>query len=832
MKLRYNIKYRTFEISNKNFKGFCISDFVFLLNNGIFVTKKSDESLLVKNEIHLEKNPDKIFCNDKYLLGFSYEENELYLYEIKENELNFLKSLVLDIRIEPVSIVFRINDFVLLDKNNSNIKVFDYELKLKGVYSRRFRAVKTTDILGFEFAEDMIQKNEKFYFSDSGNKRIVITDNDFNFVSEINLDFNPFKILYKGEEVLVVSDFSALLYPVFLKYGLVGKPIEVEDINLFKTFFYNNKFFSLSEDRKNLIEFDFSDMNLEEIVELSEEKLKLNYYIDKKMNIKLKTLLENNKELIFDYYLIAQDENYYNDFNNIVNKKIEKYFKEINDFEKTIYELSLKFVKLYKYVAFSDDKEEAHIKKENFRNEFNLKLSEFFKILDEIVSLKNGLDKKKHEKFFKFIYEKKLEYENKIKNSYDKIKSILKNFNEEAFLENICQNWVLNEVVKRIFDINENQEFVFFKEKFLISILNDFYLNVGKIFLKFNKIEQFEYFVKKEIEMFPSKSSIVFQLVDVLINHKKYDSALDLLKKFPNQNQENINYKFHIIYWQRGDYKKAFEFLKKEFDLFPHKVELIPKLVSMGFLSKEEFNKYIEILKSKKDMGIDYYLNIAKLYLSVKDFDEALRYVNEELKNYPENQDAILFKLRLLINHIGDFKELRELIKGLTKDNKEAYLLKAKSFFILKEYEKSFYSFMDYLKSNLSDDEIINKLYLFEVLNYVEVKLKVINKILDLRDLVNNSYVLNEINTYLSFVKYYMKFQKIDISVEKFDEENYLSSYSASLISHKYFSNKVEEYFEKCESKSFFKLCKKILKYNPDDERLFNLIERFEESCS
>lgn len=103
------------------------------------------------------------------------------------------------------------DEIVVLDQEDNNIKVIDWEgnlLKSIGKLGSGDMEFKTPTSFFFD------QANKLYYILDNGNKRIVVIDEDFNFVKNINVEtlkekedyYNPFNSIALYKDKIYLSE--------------------------------------------------------------------------------------------------------------------------------------------------------------------------------------------------------------------------------------------------------------------------------------------------------------------------------------------------------------------------------------------------------------------------------------------------------------------------------------------------------------------------------------------------------------------------------------------------------------------------------------------------
>jgi tetratricopeptide (TPR) repeat protein len=305
--------------------------------------------------------------------------------------------------------------------------------------------------------------------------------------------------------------------------------------------------------------------------------------------------------------------------------------------------------------------------------------------------------------------------------------------------------------------------------------------------------------------MYPDKMGIFNLFCHKLMSLNKYEDVQRMLSKFPDRDKENVNYFYYRIFKSKGDTDKAFFHLKRELDLYSHRVNLIPELITLNKLSTTEIQEYIDKILAKAGHAIDTYYHVANAYFVQENYREAERYIDLELELFPENRIAMQLKLNLFLAHY------REVVS-------KAY------------YERNWKIFQSFMKLN-KDQQLAAKMSpLFLVLNYVTLDSYRLDEIIHLKEMITDVSYREEFTRYLSFVTQYLEIQGESNSGEvipKYEKEDYLSHYSTRKLAYEHFFAEARQMVseENDQQESAFQLIEHILKYNPGDPDIFAFLD-------
>jgi tetratricopeptide (TPR) repeat protein len=141
---------------------------------------------------------------------------------------------------------------------------------------------------------------------------------------------------------------------------------------------------------------------------------------------------------------------------------------------------------------------------------------------------------------------------------------------------------------------------------------NRYLLDIAAVFLYLQKFDEAENFLLKSVELSPATSDLAYGNLAKLYTYKK-------------------------------DFKKAMEYADKTYELNKYDIKLTKLLITI-YTMNGEFNKALDmcfsLLKYDKK-NAQYYYKIGELYELMKDYQNALKYIEEGLKLAPENIQLI-----------------------------------------------------------------------------------------------------------------------------------------------------------------------------------------------
>jgi tetratricopeptide (TPR) repeat protein len=724
------------------------------------------------------------------------------------------------------------NYYFLLDKGLCLIRFYDKEWnEIKTVGSRMGYLYGDSETgrqrLGFEFPEDMILHNDRILVTDSGNKRLVVLDNNWKLEKVIPLPEFPYKFIFCDQDRVMVSDFDCSVMTVSLKYGFLSMT-ELDFPVDFSTAFCYGHTCRVTLENTGDRESGVNEQLLLEMPEIDDVTLAreaANFPVLMRIMMAencvpdVREIALTHEELLPEFARLAGqdiDTEVENHLTVYVEKTINAAESENESSKEEIAKLSFEFIKKYKAIPNSSDTEAANIDKEMIRRHMFLKLKDFRSRLKQIVALKNTLQEvaglpKPLKVLADFLEKRSGAVKHGIECNLKGIEENLQTFNESDILNFIVHYWLFSEEQRILIGEPGKDEEKLFGDQFLLAILNDFYYTIAELFLSRHKIEEYISFSDREVTMYPDKMHIFKRFLSKLVQLGKYDDVLRMLKKFPDPNKEDVNYFYYQVYLEKGDADNAFIHLKKELDLYSHRVDLIPELIQLKKLPPDQVQHYIDAILEKSPQAIDTHLYAARSFQKIGDDEKAEFYVDRELELFPENKAALLLKHDLFNNHIPSF------FPNLDPAS-FAY------------FRKTWETFKTFMKLHRDETTALQIISFFTLLNFLPCESQVLKEIAALKEAVMFAVYKKELMAYLSFMKHYRGVTTVGEeaeveTVEKFAPVGYLSAYSTGWLAYDYFFEEARRLADAGQYEVMFPLIEDILKYNPGDEGIFKFLD-------
>jgi hypothetical protein len=443
------------------------------------------------------------------------------------------------------------------------------------------------------------------------------------------------------------------------EFGYIGRQRMPFDCNfkLSPPVNFNNKIHIFSEDLK-LYELDISNYNSKEFAgEFNNDKILLKVYQKNGQSEKaFKDIVLRLPDLVPDFIrnITEAELNKIKGCKDYARQYIETFLGkikiEIKEIEEEIFlKYYPKYLELYRTIPFSREYQRESIKKQKLEYDF----------YRFIRNYKNRLyDMKNHLKVLGILNQQEQikssilkDFVSRAQNDLMKYQGKLINISnkkneEEKVSEWMVKYWLAIQKIRILKDSSKSDEI--FNNQSLILILNSYNFNLAKIYLAADDFTNYLKYAKREFRLYADKIAVFNHILNQLIIRNLLDEAERLLKDRPDKNKENINHLYYRIHRKKKDLLRAFDYLKKEIELFPHRIELIPELISLNIMDNQDIDKYIKNLIKNDSSIIDINMNISKALISVKQFKNALEFTNRELEFFPENQKATLLKIEIL----------------------------------------------------------------------------------------------------------------------------------------------------------------------------------------
>jgi tetratricopeptide (TPR) repeat protein len=115
------------------------------------------------------------------------------------------------------------------------------------------------------------------------------------------------------------------------------------------------------------------------------------------------------------------------------------------------------------------------------------------------------------------------------------------------------------------------------------------------------------------------------------------------------QNKLHLQYLLYRIHYALGDKSKAGEYLLREWQFFPHRLDILPEVLALNLLDQQQAEALLRSIQADYTENMDKHMVLAYLFWQKGDIANAWQHIERELELFPENQRALDCKWNLLI---------------------------------------------------------------------------------------------------------------------------------------------------------------------------------------
>lgn len=173
----------------------------------------------------------------------------------------------------------------------------------------------------------------------------------------------------------------------------------------------------------------------------------------------------------------------------------------------------------------------------------------------------------------------------------------------------------------------------------------------AELYLKRGNIEQFKACYQSAINTHPDWTSLPLSYIDKLFTIGDLDAIDHRLRSMSNQQQENQHARLSVLFQQRGDLTNAAVHLRKELDLFPHRLDLIVPLLEIAQVDEKELQDRLSRAMVGRQGQIDTNYHLGRIFLKRGQTDKALDCFISECELFPESSNALLEIKEIFFTH-------------------------------------------------------------------------------------------------------------------------------------------------------------------------------------
>ncbi len=731
---------------------------------------------------------------------------------IELNRLNQFYRSEHSIHCDIVAWVSLAGEKILLDKENSIIRVLDKDnQEVRSVGSRiGYVQNQASERLGFEYPEDLVHysngSESGFLICDSGNKRIVCLNPDLSLRKYLQLPDYPYKFIGIDGELVLVSDFNRDVLFLSLKYGYLGKITLTEPVN-FATICRQGDDVFLFTESEELLRFR---IQLKPIDELA-------LYFDNR-NIQLQILetdIETNREkirrligddagLILSYIGRNRDNCFDTFLKTHIMDELTSLFEKEKEILETVKKDAQDYFNYYRLLPGKGDQETGNLAKESKAFSVFNGIKGRRDLFKKALAINNAIVKNPFliEAYRDILQKRERDTVQQIHRIADRIQTEMNTLDEDACFPLITDYWFLRDEVQYLFPeaYQEKTALKFIYRLFFTQFIRDYFYNLAVLYLTANNLERFYQLAEKELVYYPDKTGILFKYVDRLIGQRNLDRAEAMMNRLTDMNKEHVNHRFYQIYKAKSQKQKAFGFLKRELELFPHKTDLVADLIRLNVEDKEKLRTLVEEMYRPNETVMDSNFVLADAFFELDDLETGERYLDRELELFPENHKALIKKMDRMV---GTYAELDETSATVYFDYLVAHL------------------------KGISDEKYLAghiELYSI-VLNRLKPNPERFADILNINWKKFSPAFFRPFQVYLSFCRFQLEYI-IEAELESLDADVYLSSQSCFDLAIDHYLDKGSNLIYAEQVDAGFDLIEKILSYHPGNDRVFRFLDQ------
>lgn len=182
----------------------------------------------------------------------------------------------------------------------------------------------------------------------------------------------------------------------------------------------------------------------------------------------------------------------------------------------------------------------------------------------------------------------------------------------------------------------------------LVKTLEQFDLLVADLHYQYGDLQRFKELYEWELEAHPNQTNLEEKFLHMLFKVADLDAIEQRLNKSTNQRKQHLNAQLSLLYEKRGDTRKAAQFLRRELDLFPNRLDLLVRLVELDSLDDGELDARLSRALLGRSGQIDTDYHLGRIHLQRGKIREAFLAFLKEAEGNPGNY-GILYQIKELL---------------------------------------------------------------------------------------------------------------------------------------------------------------------------------------
>lgn len=729
-----------------------------------------------------------------------------------------------------VAMARRGDDFLLLDKEFSQIRVCGPGWQERGTAGSRLgyrMPGRGFPRLGFEFPEDLLFSGGTLWVSDSGNQRLVALDSTLREWREILLPIHPRHILLARGDWILVSGFDQSLMAISSRHGFISRwPASSHHLRLIDSKREDGTFLALDPSGKPAAYSWTAGPVSEWPISPGRMGLRFSILAERGDGAGAAKLLSEYPDSILAYFQHFSSPEYMSLARAALDTRIEGFNRRLQEYGQEILARASEYVSGFQPGKVVPDPEAAELERAAKRFLLERKIKLFRSTLRKFRQVADMARSQPtlHQEARQALSTRVESARERLAEADHRIQSALDSLSEPDLAAAIAGYYLASDELHILPDSPEAGPRLF-HAWYLADLLGSFHSNLAELYRKRGDMERYKLFMERELSLFPDRAHLMVNYVNALIARNELDPALSILDRQANRDKENIHYLYSRVYRLRNEKEKAAQHLKRELELFPNRVELIPELLDLRAMTMEETDRFVKQILSASVPAIDTCLNVARLFLKRSQAEKAREYIERELAYFPENQSAWAMKLESELNCSSlDRKAIRYCLRHLSHDTPRVHMLRSQAFLSLEDAGSSWQELLGAFQF-LEDPKIYSAhVGLFSVLDEITPDAVGMEALYKLLQVLKKAGSGNGIEVYLSFRKHVMG-DHIFPDIPRFSDSEYLLNNPARQSARRHFLEVAHR--QNCDGNeaSAMEMLRTILSADPRDSSV--LLEEF-----
>lgn len=602
--------------------------------------------------------------------------------------LRLARDLPLGSRI--VSMALLGNQFLLLDKSYCQLRIWDRDWREMRVLGSRHGYLKLAEErLGMEFPEDLLVDGRECWLADSGNRRVLRLDGGLENSVAFELPEHPVRLLMADRENVYLADYYNRVMVLSRRYGYLGSLDSPDGIDLQTAGSVEKLVWATAESDK-LAAISLPVIDVEQALREQAKPGKLaRFLLDQGREAETWPLLEQSAWPLPELGIFVGRPGE-EKLNSFLSAALENIRQTIARLRSEIMELAAGLYAFYQNLPLASEPEEMSPQRHMQALRLVEKIAELRGQYREINDGKSELPSASEpgKTLRGFLAGRRDALLQEIAVSEQQIAKLLVRFQSGEMARSLSYYWLLREELELLFAGDSAERENLLAGRHLNQVLGSFYYQVALFYQRRGDWDNCREFLNKEVGLYPKRVSVFLHYIDLLLEKGDYENALEMLEKIRDKETEGVNFKFFQVYSALGEKEKAGRHLSREWELFPNRLDILFHLAGQEELDDRHFDELTAEIMNRPGLAIDLRLNVARAFKARGRLKEAAIWLESELAAFPENRQAEMLKLEMLLAQAGDREEIKRLADRLSGDQPGLNLLRARAFFALEDREK------------------------------------------------------------------------------------------------------------------------------------------------